>query len=72
MKIQKNPSVLNQLSLEYYEEEADSDYIFIFMPHILKPKDPEVVVSLTLFILSLFSNDAFESYKVLPNFISSI
>ncbi|CAI4352585.1 AIF_collapsed_G0010580.mRNA.1.CDS.1 [Saccharomyces cerevisiae] len=29
MKIQKNPSVLNQLSLEYYEEEADSDYIFI-------------------------------------------
>ena len=42
------------------------------MPHILKPKDPEVVVSLTLFILSLFSNDAFESYKVLPNFISSI
>ncbi|KOH01016.1 inositol polyphosphate multikinase [Saccharomyces eubayanus] len=29
MKIQKNPSVLAQLSPEHYEEEAETDYVFI-------------------------------------------
>ncbi|QHS72380.1 inositol polyphosphate multikinase [Saccharomyces paradoxus] len=58
MKIQKNPFVLKQLLPEYYEEEADTDYIFINKLYGRSRTDQTISDAIELYFNNMHLSDA--------------